>query len=248
MSACSGDWNERLSALIDGELSPEEARLASVHLLRCAACAGAHGAYLGLARRFASARERSPQAAGPSRAPFALALPRRSRARLAFALAGLAAAAALLVARPHGLNDALAAEVEQHHFRAFAGASPCEFSSDDPGRVRAWLASAVGYDVAVPAIGGATLLGARRCKLHGVPTAALLYRSRAAAFTLFIPLRGSRSDLEASRFGDGGGRCATGRLGESICALQGAPGRGATIAVSDAPAADVLAAARAGLR
>jgi anti-sigma factor RsiW len=245
MSACSDQWNERLSALVDAELSPLEARLTAAHLQHCALCAGTQGDYLKLRKLLEPARVPAPPVPSRSR-----------RAPLAFALATLAAAAALLLALPHGLddwmarprglNDALAAEVEQHHFRAFAGASPCEFSSADPEKVRAWLDRAVGYDVEVPQVPGATLLGARRCKLHGVPTAALLYRKGAAGLTLFLPLRYSRAGSEASRFGDSGGRCTTGRLGESICALHGR--RGATLAVSDAPADAVLAAARAAVR
>lgn len=235
MSACSAEWNERLSALLDGELSPLEARAAAAHLQRCVACAAARRDYLDLSRRLSRAR-----------APRPATRARWRRAPLAFAAALAAAAAALLVARPRGFNDALAAEVERSHFRAFAGATPCEFSSGDPAQVRAWLRKAVGYDVEVPALEGATLLGARRCELHGVPTAALLYRRGPAGLTLFVPVPHSRAEAEASRFGEARGRCTTGKLGESICALGGR--RGAAVAVADARPEVVLAAARAATR
>lgn len=146
----------------------------------------------------------------------------------------------MVAARPAGLNSALAEDLERHHYKAFGQSSPCEFTSSDPRAVAAWLSTNVGYAVEVPAIPGAKLLGARRCKLRGVLTASLQYREDGQALTLFVTRTGTPVARDAARFASNSPRCTHGSLGESICAVQGPSG--ARIAVAELDDASLLAA------
>jgi anti-sigma factor RsiW len=237
MSACTAEWNEQISALVDGELSSEASATTVAHVARCPACAAARDAYESLSRQFAVARNAMPAAP---------ALRRLRRTSFAAGSALLAAALVLMTVLPRGLGDALAADVERHHFRAFAGASPCDFTSSDPQRVKQWVERAVGYDIVVPEVDGATLLGARRCKLRGVPTAALLFRRNGIGLTVFVVPPGTPAATETARFASDTGRCTAGRLGEPICALHGE--RRSAVVVGDVAPEVLLAAARGASR
>ena len=97
---------------------------------------------------------------------------------------------------------------------------PCDFTSSNPTAVRAWVAANVGYEVEVPEIPGATLLGARRCTVHGGVTASLLYRRGAEPISLFLPQAGTSAQTEAVRMSRGLPGWV-GRLGAVICARSG---------------------------
>lgn len=222
MEACSPDWQERLSAWFDGEAQTHERQAVEAHLARCAGCTRE-------VARYASLREAlEAQAAEETRVPPELAarvarlaprarpvLPRRLTAGLA---AALAAVGVLWTSWPSGMNDALAMDLERHHLKAFSRSAPCEFESSDPAEVKAWVEREVGYAVTVPVVPGATLLGARRCRLHGQLSASLLYRHEGGkAMTLFLPPPGSTAAREAARFAGEGARCTQGPIGERIC-------------------------------
>lgn len=219
--SCDDRWSELLSASNDGEATPLEAAAARRHAAACVSCAATLRDLADLSRRFASARDR----AVPQRVRLrALAVAgRRSRRRAAIAAAACVAAVAVgLVAWPsRHLGTALADDLEAHHLRAFSRASPCELESSDPAVVRRWLAGAVGYPVEVPAIPGARLLGARRCRLHGVLTASLLYRRGDEALTVFIPHAGTDAERDAARVERSPGQCTQARLGDHVCAAAG---------------------------
>ena len=89
---------------------------------------------------------------------------------------------------------------------------------------------------------GATLLGARRCRLHGQVTASLLYRHGDGALTLFVPAAGSPAEREAARFAEEGARCTQGPVGERICVAPGSGGAHAAVAVSELEPAVLLGA------
>jgi len=221
MEACSLEWQERLSAWFDGEVQAHERQAVEHHLSRCAGCARE-------AARYAPLREALKAQAAETRVPpeltervTRLAPPRRSAFRRGRLTAGLAAALAsvgvLWTSWPSGMNDALAMDLERHHLKTFSRTTPCEFESSDPAAVKAWVEREVGYTVDVPVVPGATLLGARRCRLHGQLAASLQYRHGNKAMTIFLPPPGSSAAREAARFAGEGTRCTQGPVGERIC-------------------------------
>lgn len=219
--ACSERWFELLSAWHDGEATPDEASLAREHLQRCGSCAASAEAF----EELGAAMRALPEEGVPPRVRRrATALgPRRSWRRAASGALALAAASLVVLAWPgHRAGTALGDELEAHHLKAFSRASPCEFESSDPAAVAAWLAANVGYAVAVPAVPGAKLLGARRCRLRGGLTASVLYRRGDEALTLFLPRSGTPAGAEATRLAASGSRCTRAPLGDHVCA---APGR-----------------------
>ncbi|OJH39355.1 anti-sigma factor family protein [Cystobacter ferrugineus] len=237
MEACSPEWQERLSAWFDGEVQAHERQLVELHLARCVGCARE-------AARYAPLREAlKAQAATETHVPpelterVARLAPRSRPASWRRWMVGLAAALAsvgvLWTSWPSGMNDALAMDLERHHLKAFSRASPCEFESSDPAAVKAWVEREVGYVVEVPVVPGATLLGARRCRLHGQLSASLLYRHEGGkAMTLFLPPPGSTAAREAASFAGEETRCTQGPVGERICVAPRGGGQ-AALAVSE---------------
>lgn len=219
--ACSDRWSEILSVFNDGEATPLEAVATRAHVASCVSCAATLRELADLTTRFAAARDRAvPQRVRQRALAIAGGRPRR-RAAIAAAACAVAVAVALLAWPPRHLGTALADDLEAHHLKAFSRASPCELESSDPVGVRRWLAAAVGYAVDVPAIPGARLLGARRCRLHGVLTASLLYRRGDEALTVFIPRAGTDAGRDAARLARSSGQCTKARLGDHVCAAAG---------------------------
>lgn len=238
MKACSAAWQERLSARFDGEIDAREARAVAAHIDACTACAEVLEAFGVLRAGLRSEAARAEGIPPALEARLEQLVPRRrpalSRRRV---LGAIAAAAAILGMAwgtwPGGMNEALALDLERHHLKAFSRASPCEFESDDPAAVEAWIREQVGYEVKVPTLPGATLLGARRCRLYGEVSASVLYRLGDRALTLFLPPEGSSASKLASSFAEDAPRCTMGPVGERICVAAPA-GSGITVlAVSE---------------
>lgn len=218
--ACSETWFDLLSAWHDGEASADEVERGRLHVAGCSPCR----ATLEHFGRLRGALRALPDA-GPSIPRPKPAFRRGRRGWAALAAGALAASAALAfavrVSPLHRDAPPLRDELEAHHLRAFSRASPCEFESSDPGEVRRWLLARVGYDVDVPVIPGAKLLGARRCKLGGVLAASLLYRRGDEALTVFFPPAGSPAEAEAGRLARAHSSCTAARLGDQVCARPG---------------------------
>lgn len=241
MSACTAEWNERLSAWLDGEATPTEAAAIQSHTRSCVDCAGTLDVFAGLRSRIrkahpdssamssdtafdtASERIRASVLAAADRDAGAT---RRQRlhhvVRVASSVAAIAVLlfGALYLTRPT-LDSKLMLELESQHMRAFAHGRPCEFESSDPQLVSDWIEEQSDRRVEVPMLPGAVLLGARRCKLHGRPAMALVYQVEGRGLTVFVPGEGTDAADAATSFADGGARCTTGRLGERICAASG---------------------------
>lgn len=255
MIGCSEEWEDRISATFDGEDSASERSRSEAHLDSCGACRQLFEGYGGLRVALREEAESSAvevptglrrrieslvDAAASQKAERQL---RRSSffRRASAAAAALTLASGLLWAGwPRGLNEALAMDLERHHLKAFSRAQPCEFESSDPEAVKAWAKAEVGYDVHVPQVPGAVLLGARRCKLGGKLSVSLLYRHGNQAITLFAPAQDSPATKHSRRFVDAGARCTQGPMGERICVSV--RGDSATIAVSELGDAQLLGA------
>lgn len=219
--ACDQRWLEILSAWQDGEASGEETLRARVHLATCARCRTMQGEIRRIHQAFGVFRQEPAPAPSPlaprpgvSRGPV-----RRRPWMAAGALA--ASVAALLLWSSHRHREAIADELEARHLTAFARTSPCEFTSSDPVAIRAWVAGNLGYDVEVPVIPGARLLGVRRCSVHGGLTASLLYRRGEEPLSLFLPRAGTPIEIEAARMSRLRQGCTVGRLGAAVCARPG---------------------------
>ena len=142
---------ERLSGLVDGEVSGEDLRAAESHLTACAECRAAYDSLLRIKRRARDLDDRLPEndlwpgiagrlAEGTVVVPLA---PRRRR--LAFSIPQLAAAAVALMAVSAGAA-LLATRSGPRDILAVAGAPP------EAARPMAGLASAKGvesYDAAI---------------------------------------------------------------------------------------------------
>lgn len=238
MEACSPEWRERLSAWFDGEAQAHERQAVEQHLARCVGCAREAARYAPLREALKAhaatethvppeLTERVARLAPPPRPAF------RRRRWTAGLAAALASVGVLWTSWPSGMNDALAMDLERHHLKAFSRATPCEFESSDPAAVKAWVEREVGYAVEVPVVPGATLLGARRCRLHGQLSASLLYRHEGGkAMTLFLPPPGSPAAREAASFAGAETRCTQGPIGERICVAPRGGGQ-AALAVSE---------------
>lgn len=238
MSACTAEWNERVSAYLDGEATPAEIAAVETHTRHCDDCHQLIDSYASLRTRIRDA-ERAPAVSSPdptagrvretvlSAAMRADDTRRRRRRSIALrSVTGVAAAAVLLVgafqaSRPT-LDSHLMLELESQHMRAFTHGRPCEFESTNPRLVSDWIAEQSNRRIEVPTLPGAVLLGARRCKLHGLPAMALVYQVEGRGLTVFVPGEGTDAADAATAFADGGARCITGKLGERICAASGA--------------------------
>ena len=244
MGACSAEWQERLSTSFDGEAEPREQAAVEAHVASCPGCTRALAG-------FATVRESMRAATAERDVPLqlrervlALADPSRRPIRRRPLLTGMAAVAAVLLvflgSWSGGMNSALAFELERHHLKAFSRLAPCEFESSDPAEVEAWIRREVGYEVEVPEIPGATLLGARRCRLHGELTASVLYRIGDRAVTIFLAPRESKAGRQAARFAGDGARCAQGPVGEQICVAAREQNAPIALAVSELGASALL--------
>ncbi|NOJ97856.1 hypothetical protein HMI51_33570 [Corallococcus coralloides] len=237
MEACSPAWQERLSAWFDGEGPAHERQAVEQHLARCVGCAREAARYAPLREALKAQAATENHVPPELRARVSRLAPRSRPAFRRRWTVGLAAAVAsvgiLWTSWPGGMNDALAMDLERHHLKAFSRATPCEFESSDPAAVKAWVAREVGYAVDVPVVPGATLLGARRCRLHGQLSASLLYRHEGGtAMTLFLPPPGSPAAREAASFAGEQTRCTQGPIGERICVAPRGGGQ-AALAVSE---------------
>ena len=212
--ACNETWLEILSAWYDGEATSEEIARASVHLTGCARC---EATLVDFRRVRAAFRGRATPLARPA--------PRRRWAVRLGAAVALAAAAVLVWVRSWQDPTGLAQELEARHLMAFSRTPACEFHSSDPATVGHWLAENVGYEVKVPTMPDAELLGARQCALRGGTIASVLYRRGSEGVTLFLPREGTTIAGETDRLARKDGGCVVGRLGLAVCAE---PGRVAT--------------------
>ena len=220
MRGCDPRWVEILSAWQDGEATEGEVLLARAHLEGCPHCRTARADFQRVHEAFGPLRLGSvPRLLPP------VALRPRSWSpgpRRPLAIAGaLVAALAVVLWSSQRHDAALADELEARHLTAFARSAPCDFTSSDPAAVRAWIAGNVGYEVQVPVVPGATLLGARRCTVHGGVTASLLYRRGDEPISLFLPRAGSAAESEAVQLSRLRPGCTVGRLGAAVCARPG---------------------------
>lgn len=224
MAGCNPDWFDNVSAFHDGEVTSEDRLRIEEHLRGCAPCRHAlarlddlRGALVDQAEREVPERVRERAEAVVYRRAIGK---QRWIAKSALASTLVAAAAAIFfMLRPApSLAPSLKDELVSHHWNGFTRERPCDFESSDPALVSNWLEEQLGYSVEVSVPQGATLMGARLCRITDQRTAAVMYRTEDKnALTVFVPPPSSRAASMARGFVGEGVRCTTGPLGASIC-------------------------------
>jgi anti-sigma factor (TIGR02949 family) len=185
-------FTDLLDALADGELRDSTATEVESHLAVCPACAAELAAIIALRADLARLRqETAPEElrrrvlAALSEMPSAMRPRRRMLELVAAGFAGLALGVGggqLWSDSPAPLpeHDLLAA-----HGRALLAGTPPQVAAGDPHRVKPWLSAHLPVSPRVEDSEGFPLQGARLDLIVGQPVAAILYRRRDHAITVF---------------------------------------------------------------
>lgn len=211
MTECRGRV-EASSALMDGELAPDEELELRRHLDVCATCAAWQRQLEALSTGVASSLRRTRAPRGLVREIARLA-PRRARTGAigASLLAAAAAAVAALVILPR--TELTSRLLLDDHRRLVSGTEQLAVPSSDPNEVARDLGGRLPFRIEVERVAGAELRGGHPCTLRGRKAAYLQYERRGEPISVFV-IPGT------VRAGAGPGRCE--RIdGESLCAFAG---------------------------
>jgi anti-sigma factor RsiW len=211
MTECRGRL-EAVSALVDGELSPEEELDLRRHVDACEVCAAWRRQLEALSAGVAASlgRERAPRAL--TREIERLA-PKRGRLGIvAASLVAAIAAAAVLVILLQRAELASGLFVDDHR-KLVSGRTALAVPSSDPGEVARGLGERLPFQIEVEQIAGAELRGGHDCTLRGRRAAYLQYERRGEPVSVFV-LPGS---VRTSARADSCERIG----GESLCAFAG---------------------------
>jgi len=211
MTKCRGRL-EAVSALVDGELAPDEELELRRHVDACEVCAAWRRQLEALSTGVAASlgRERAPRAL--TREIERLA-PRRGR--LGIVAAGLAAAVAAGAVFVVSLQRAELASVlfVNDHRELVSGRTALAVPSSDPDEVARGLGKRLPFQIEVDRVAGADLRGGHDCTLRGRRAAYLQYERHGEPVSVFV-LPGS------VRTGAGASHCE--RIGgQSFCAFAG---------------------------
>jgi len=227
MASCPGRI-EDVSALLDGELEPEDELEIRRHLDECDVCRAWRAHFESIANE---ARRWLP----PARAPRLLGqrlesermLPsRRRRAhgrrrlRIVIGAVAIAGAGALLfVVRPPD-GDSWSARLVADHARLVVAGARLAVTSSDPQEVSSALSERLPFRVAVSEIEDAQLLGGQDCSLPGGRAAYLQYQIDGERVSVFVrPGTDGRAIGESVRPG-----CVEISADETLCTFPGPRG------------------------
>lgn len=224
MAGCNPDWFDNVSAFHDGEVTSEDRLRIEEHLRGCAPCRRALALLDDLRGTLVAEAEREVPERVRERAEavvYRRALGKQrwiAKSAVASTLVAAAAAVFFLMRPASNLAPSLKDELVSHHWNGFTRERPCDFESEDPAAVSDWLEEKLGYPVSVSIPQGATLMGARLCRITEQRTAAVMYRTEDKnALTVFVPPPDSRAASMARSFTGEGVRCTSGPLGAAIC-------------------------------
>jgi len=186
VASCEGRL-EALSALLDGELAPEEELELRRHLDSCEACqawrAQLDGLFAAVARSIG--RERAPrQLEFRVRRMETVSWRGRAASVAGAAALGLVAVLAFLGRTPPG-GGSEALLIEDHQ-RFVSGVSKLAVPSSDPGAVSRGLAAKLPFRVVVAEVEGAHLRGGHDCSLPEGRAAYLQYELEGERVSVFV--------------------------------------------------------------
>lgn len=184
----------RVTALVDGALTPAEREIVEAHLASCPRCAAQRDAE--------SALRKAVRALPAPPLPHGLASRVRRRSRKPAAIrprvwVPALAATLLLVAWAHGASSFIAWQVALDHAHCFGKPRlPAQVLTGDPARLSAWFAARGTELPLVPAsVGGLDLVGGRFCRLLDRQVAHVYYggEHQVSLYVIPDPVRFDRS-------------------------------------------------------
>lgn len=217
------DWQKRIDAYVDAELSPSDMDAFRAHAQKCVACAAT--ALTATESKLAIRRAGNRYTASPgSRARvFGLAksqagpeqvkvrrrwvgLQSSSEMWLRWAVAAaalLVIAAGLFIANRRQESKTLA-EFADLHVTALASANPVDVISTDPHTVKPWFQGRIPFTFDLPELQGSpfALVGARLAYFHQEPGAHLVFRYQRHIISVFIFRETAQLALPVSSFAD----------------------------------------------
>lgn len=188
MSNCEGQL-EALSALLDGELGPEEELELRRHVDACDTCRAWQTQLDALSSGVANSigRERAPRPL-VQRVHGLQTSSWRGR-DVAAAVAAAACLAVWLLLGPMPGSETSASRLVEDHHRFVSGETTLALLSSDPSVVARGLAARLPFQVAVAEVEGAHLLGGQDCSLPEGRAAYLQYEHEGERVSVFVARR-----------------------------------------------------------
>jgi anti-sigma factor RsiW len=189
------EWQEKLDAYLDGELSLADARAVAEHLRSCADCAAEclSRAQMRLAVRSAGERYK-PETAFRARIEKQFTSSQSSsKSRLWFpVLAGSLVVVAvlmfILIIGRQPKPDLLLGELADLHVATLASSNPVDVASTDRHTVKPWFEGKIPFTFNLPELQdtGFSLVGGKVAYLSQAPGAELIFRIRQHQISVFI--------------------------------------------------------------
>jgi anti-sigma factor RsiW len=199
--ACE-QWADRqsagkLSAYLDGELDPAEARALGSHLRECAACSADALEQVQLKRSVQMAGKRySASAELRNRIAKSIATKPRWQTRWHWQILAVPALLLLIISfavnfyvgRESARRQGVYSELADLHVSALASATPVDVISTDRHTVKPWFQGKIPFTFNLPELQGSefTVLGGRVTYLAQTPGAHLIYQVRKHQISVFI--------------------------------------------------------------
>ncbi len=189
MTACNQSLVQ-LSSYLDDALPPAERAAVAAHLAACGGCRTRLETLRALKHSIARlpSQEEPPGAVRAHIDAMRLGarVSRRPWYAMAVAAAAVATAAVFVIARHPDRGAQLADDLVADHLHSVPDVRPAEIASNDPAEVQRFFADHLPFSPVVPHLPGATLLGARLCKIEDRRVELLFYRHQDLTLSLFV--------------------------------------------------------------